>query len=351
MVAISYGSLVGIALALLSTTSRIIAKAADVPKYAPIPAGGIGPDIPPEGYRVEAFGGGAYMLTESQYQVLFVVSTKGVIVVDAPPTIGHKILYGIGNTTNIPVTHLIYSHAHVDHIGAAYLFGPKVKIIAHSLTRDILKVTPDPNRPLPNVVFDDKHTLQVGNQTLKLEYKGLAHQPGNIFIYAPKQKVLMLVDIVYPGWVPFAYLGQAQFVPGYIKAYDQALEYDFDHFVGGHLTRSGTRSDVLIGQEYVSDLKSNCIKAIQLSALPPNATNPVSAGGIIGPVQAANPGNPWSIFRAYLDTLAEYCANLTNEKWLGVLGAADVYGVTNAYIMVESLRLDFDVLGPFGVMN
>jgi hypothetical protein len=80
--------------------------------------------------------------------------------------------------------------------------------------------------------------LQLGNQTLELNYYGDNHMPGNLFIHAPNQKALMLVDVVFPGWVPFLYLAIADNVTGFIKAHDIALDnYDFDTFVGGHLTR------------------------------------------------------------------------------------------------------------------
>ncbi len=59
----------------------------------------------------------------------------------------------------------------------------------------------------------------------------------------------MLVRHHLPGWAPYAYLGMSQSVPGYIAACDQALEFDFDHFVGGHLTRSGTRQDVIAARK------------------------------------------------------------------------------------------------------
>ena len=47
------------------------------------------------------------------------------------------------------------------------------------------------------------------------------------------QRVLMLVDIVAPGWVPWSQLTIATDVPGYIASYDQILAYDFEYFVGG----------------------------------------------------------------------------------------------------------------------
>ncbi len=53
--------------------------------------------------------------------------------------------------------------------------------------------------PAPTVTFSDSYTLTVGNQTLELEHKGPNHNAGSIFIYAPKQKVVMLVDVIFPG--------------------------------------------------------------------------------------------------------------------------------------------------------
>jgi glyoxylase-like metal-dependent hydrolase (beta-lactamase superfamily II) len=316
--------------------------------YAPLPPTALGPTIGPSGYDVEAFGGGAYMVTDGSYQALFLVSDRGVILVDAPPTIGRKISYAIGNVTDLPVTHFVYSHHHTDHAGGAYLFtGKGVPIIAHVDTYYNLAQLPDPKRPLPTVTFHKDYVLKVGNQTLELSYKGPNHEPGNIFIYAPHQKVLMLVDVVYPGWIPFTELAVSTNIPGWIAAHDQLLEYDFKHYVGGHLARSGNRTDVEVQKEYVSDLFANCKKTIELSA----TDDPVvGAAAVLGVVSKLNPGNSWANFKAYLDVTAEYCANLTNAKWVGRLGAADVFGFENAYKMIESLRIDYDVLGPFAVM-
>jgi hypothetical protein len=118
--------------------------------------------------------------------------------------------------------------------------------------------------PIPTVTFTKNYTSQVGNQSLKLDYYGVNHLPGSIFIYALSQKVLMLVDIIFPGWVPFPYLAIAKDTAGFIKAHDIALNnYDFDTIVAGHLTRLGTRNDVIIQNEFVSDLERAASKANQ----------------------------------------------------------------------------------------
>ena len=327
---------------------------ATAPIYAPIPAAAEGPPVSNiTGFRIQAFGNGAYMVTDGIYQSVFLVACDSVIVVDAPPTLGHKLLKGIRTVTDLPISHVVYSHAHADHIGAAYLLRePNVTFIAQEETFKELRQVKDANRPFPDVIFSKHHHLHVCNQTLNLSYKGPNHQPGNIFIYAPLPKIVMLVDIVFPGWVPFDALAESQNIPGFIKAHDQILEYDFEYYIGGHLNRVGTRQDVVNQQAYVTDLYNNCAEAIRLTGAPPNVSNPLSAQTSLAAVQAIDPGNSWAIFEVYIhDVVASWCANKTNAIWLGKLAGADVFGQSNAVTMMESLRIDFGILGPFGVTD
>ena len=135
-----------------------------------------------------------------------------------------------------------------------------------------------------------------------------------------------------------------------LKLYNQILGYESDHYIGGHLDRAGTRHDVLVQQKYVKDLFANCKQAIELSAQPPSASNPTSAQSILLGVEKANPENSSAYFNTYLDTVT-YCANLTNEKWLGRFAGADVYGFDNADAMINSVRFDCGVLGLFAVQK
>lgn len=329
----------------------------DVPSsvttYAPIPTSAAGPPVPNSlGYRLQSFGDGSYMVTDGVYQGLFFVSCEGVIVVDAPPTIGENIIRAIRTVTDLPVSHVVYSHSHADHIGAAYLLGDpsSVTFVAHQLTAEALALAPDyGHRPAPTLTFETSYTLEVCNQTLQLDYNGPNHEPGNIFIFATVQKLLMLVDIIYPGWIPFNSLGEVQNVPGFVKAHEQILEYDFDYYIGGHLNRAGTRQDVLIQQEYIQDLYNACVSALEMSAEQGNASNALSVSVLLPPVEKANPGNSWAVFRAYLDALAEYAANVTIDKWVDKLAGTDVFALSNANVMLESVRIDWGVLGPYGV--
>ncbi|KAJ7739503.1 beta-lactamase-like protein [Mycena metata] len=320
----------------------------DAPKYNPLPPSAAGLPLNSDGYAVQSLGHGAYMTTDGMYNSMFIVSTDGVVVVDNPPTTGRRMLWAVGNVTCQPITHLVYSHMHADHISGAGILTdayPDAIVVAHTDTKALLAEQRDPNRPAPHITFDSSHTLHVGNQTLELTYKGEAHMAGNIYIFFPAASVLMLVDVVFPGWIPFAQLGQTENVRSYIAAHDEILAYDFEYFIGGHVGRAGNRTDVLTNQEYVEDLFTNCLAAINLTT----TDDPVlGAAALLGPVEASNPGNYWAAFSVYDTSTTDWCANQTNVKWQTRLAAADVFQYENAWVLLQALRVDYGFLGPFG---
>jgi glyoxylase-like metal-dependent hydrolase (beta-lactamase superfamily II) len=295
---------------------------------APVPDNAKGPQIDfSKGYLVEEISAGLYWVTEGAYQGMFLVTGEGVIVVDAPPSIGQNYLKAIEEVTDEPITHVIYSHAHNDHIGAASIFPEDATIIAHKWTAEKLEIRNDPNRPVPTVSFEEKYTLEVGNQILELEYHGPMHAPGNIFIYAPQQKVLMLVDVVFPGWVPFKDLAMAEDVPVFINAHDKILEYDFETFIGGHLTRLGTPEDVQIQKEYFDDIQKNAGLANQ-------QVDFMEIGQKVGFE------NLWLVFQIYADTITQHCTDATLPNWIDRLGGADLFTYDHCWKISESQRID-----------
>lgn len=291
------------------------------------------PSIPPEkGYFVEQIREGLYWVTDGLYNTIFLVSSQGVIAVDPLPNLGDRYLKAIAEVTDKPITHVVYSHEHTDHIGAAYLFPKSSVYIAQKNTAELLARRNDPRRPVPASTFDDHYTLTVGDQTIVLDYKGVNHETGNIFIYAPKQKVLMLVDVVYPGWMPYKNLGIAEDVPGYIQAHHDALTYDFDTFVGGHVDRLGTRSDVETSLEFVTDLQKTV--AAEMAGLPfPNYLKQVSS-----------PKHRWERHNEYELALVESCYAKLFPKWSGRLRGAESYLRDNCWEMLESLAVQFPEL-------
>jgi glyoxylase-like metal-dependent hydrolase (beta-lactamase superfamily II) len=317
------------------TAAAAVTPACPPGTTAPVPPPAKGPAIPKSGYVVQEIADRVFWLTDGIYQMIFITTAEGVVAVDAPPTIGHNIPRAIATVTKSPVTHAVYSHHHADHTGAMILYEG-ARFYAQSEVAGLLSQTADPNRPLPDVTFDDKLTIHAGEDRVELAYHGPNHSPGNIFTYLPAQRVLVLVDVVFPGWVPFAYLAESQNIPGWLQAPTQALGYPFRTFIGGHLTRLGTRDDVVIQQEYVADLKAQAASAIDTF-------------DIASVYKSVDPANPWAVIRGYLDGVAAQAASAVVPRWIDRLGGADVYTLSNAYQLVESLRIDYGHLGPLGI--
>src|SRR5688500_10959474 len=123
-------------------------------RYLPVSAENTPPPIDPaKGYRTQKLGDGLYMVTENAYQSMFLVYETGVVVVDAPPSYSTHIRRAIAEVTNKPLTHLIYSHSHTDHIGGVKDLGPVPVVIAQEETKRLLLRDKDPRRPPPTVTF------------------------------------------------------------------------------------------------------------------------------------------------------------------------------------------------------
>jgi len=114
-----------------------------IAKYFDVPPSSQGPAIDPaRGYRLQDMGSGLYLITDNAIQSMFLVYERGVVVVDAPQNLAAFIPKAIAEVTNKPITHLIYSHSHADHIGGAKTLGGNPIIIAQAETLRLLSAMP-----------------------------------------------------------------------------------------------------------------------------------------------------------------------------------------------------------------
>jgi glyoxylase-like metal-dependent hydrolase (beta-lactamase superfamily II) len=279
-------------------------------------------------YVVKDVGQGLYWLSDGAYNTIFLVSSRGVIAVDPLPTLGRGYLEAVASVTAQPITHVVYSHAHTDHIGGAALLPAAVTIVAQKDTAAVLAGLGDPRRRLPSITFGERYVLEVGEQTLVLEYKGLNHCPGNIFIHAPRQKVLMLVDVVYPGYAPYPNLGVAASVPGYIQAHRDALAYDFETFVGGHVDGTGSRADVERSLEFVLDVQRTSEAVLAEQPFPAY----LSRRGAVDSV--------WLAHDDYEGERVARCTDLLAPKWQGRLRGVERSLASHCRTMLVAIAIE-----------
>jgi glyoxylase-like metal-dependent hydrolase (beta-lactamase superfamily II) len=307
---------------------RIAPPGVQIDHYLTVPLAARGPLIDPEkGYRTQDLGRGLYFVTDNMYQSMFLVYDAGVVVIDAPPSFAKHIPEAIAERTSLPITHLIYSHSHIDHIGGASGIPGHPIIIAQRETKRLLEEANDSNRPVPTVVFDRDYTLRVGSQTLTLSYHGYGHAPGNIYIYAPAQQVLMVVDVISPGWMPYRSLSLSRDIPGLFRQVDEIANMPFETLVGGHVARIGDRQDVIVQKQYMHDL----------AAAAKHSLSDTSFGFTVDPLDHAN---PWALADNYMDRATIECVNTMTDQWATRLAAFDAYIWDHCFAMEESLRAD-----------
>jgi glyoxylase-like metal-dependent hydrolase (beta-lactamase superfamily II) len=312
--------------------------ALDLPAYAPIPRSALGPALNEQGYHVGRVERNLFWVTDGVYNAAFLATRDGVVLFDAPPSIGGNLRRAIDEVTaaeELPgtVTHLVYSHHHADHGGAAFLFDGAVRI-GHEETRRLLARDDDPARPLPEVTFADAYTLEAGGERAELAWHGPNHSPDNIYIHFPDHDTLMLIDIVNAGWVPIFNANLSEDLQGYMAAPGKALSYEWSHMISGHLGRLATREDVTLHQQYIADIEASAREALA-------SVNPV-------PYYMHYGENVWAGVKGHLDAVTERAAAPVIAKYTGVLAAADVEALTltTTFQIMSSLRLDKGPSGP-----
>ncbi len=320
------------------TTSADGDATAGLPEYAPIPRSALGPALNEQGYHVGRVERNLFWVTDGVYNAAFLATGDGVVLFDAPPSIGYNLQRAVDQIaaaegTSSTVTHLVYSHHHADHGAAASLFSSAVRI-GHEETRRLLIRDGDPARPVPEVTFADTYTLEVGGEVAQLAWHGPNHTPDNIYIHFPGHDTLMFIDVVNAGWVPIYNTNLSEDVQGYMQAPDRALAYEWSHLISGHLGRLATREDVALHQQYIADIEASAREALA-------NVNPV-------PYYMHYGENVWAGVKAHLDTVTERAAAPVIAKYTGVLAAADIeaFTLTTTFAIMQSLRLDKGPSGP-----
>ena len=142
------------------------------------------------------------------------VTSDGVVVVDSKnPGWGPSILDAIAELTSNPVTTLINTHSHHDHVSGNVAFPANVDIVTHEVTAANMQVMraysgrtePPANvfadsmgRGLPTQTFSERMSLGNGNDQVDLYHFGRGHTGGDTWIVFPSLRTLHSGDI-FPG--------------------------------------------------------------------------------------------------------------------------------------------------------
>jgi glyoxylase-like metal-dependent hydrolase (beta-lactamase superfamily II) len=132
------------------------------------------------------------------------ITANGVVVVDTKLAgWGQAILDQIKTVTNKPVTMIINTHTHGDHVGGNPEFPATVDVVAQENTKaNMEKMAPFQSdsgiQHLPKRTFKDKMSLLSGSDRIDLYYFGRGHTNGDAFVVFPALRVMHAGDL-FPG--------------------------------------------------------------------------------------------------------------------------------------------------------
>jgi len=150
-----------------------------------------------------------YVITGGGGNTAAFITEKGVVVVDTKnPGNGPGILEKIKSVTPKPVTMVINTHTHGDHVGSNSAFTGAVEFIAHENCKTSMEKMPafqseEGKKFLPGKTYKDKLSLLKGNDKIDLYYFGRGHTSGDTFIVFPALKVMHSGDIFAAKGAPF----------------------------------------------------------------------------------------------------------------------------------------------------
>ena len=205
----------------------------------------------------------------------FIVTQRGVVVIDAlgSPQLARRLLAEIRKVTPLPVTHVIVTHYHADHIYGLQTFKAQgARVIAHRAARDYLvsdtaRLRMEASRKdlapwidsqtrlvEADEWLDGDRELVLGGLRLRILHMGPAHTPEDLVVYLPEEKLLFAGDLVFRSRVPF--VGQAD-SRRWIQSLDKLLALDATTFVPGHgPVSTAARQDVQLTRDYLLHLRA-----------------------------------------------------------------------------------------------
>ena len=143
-----------------------------------------------------------YMVTGGGGNTAVFVTANGVVLVDTKlANWGQAILDQVKTVTDKPVTHIINTHTHGDHVGSNEFFpasgrdrGARQRHDEHGEDAGVRR-RGEEARASPTSTYTDKLTVLGGNDAIDLYYFGPAHTNGDTFVVFRNLRVMHAGDV------------------------------------------------------------------------------------------------------------------------------------------------------------
>ncbi len=206
------------------------------------------------------------------------VATTGVVVVDAKnPGWGQPILDKIKELTNKPITTLINTHTHGDHVSGNVEFPATVEVITQENTKanmekmDIFKQ--NNNRGMAKKTFKDKMTVGKGADQIDLYYFGPGHTNGDAWVVFPALRTAHVGDLFAAKGLPLVDAANGGSVLHYPETVNKGYNgiKNVDTVINGHSNTTTTWADVKQFADFNQDFLTWAQAALKAGKTPEQA--------------------------------------------------------------------------------
>jgi glyoxylase-like metal-dependent hydrolase (beta-lactamase superfamily II) len=203
-----------------------------------------------------------------------VIAPEAVIVIDALGSVdlAEQLIEQIRTLTPKPITHVIVTHYHADHIyglqafrdiGATIIAQSQAKLYLNSdtaqrrleVSREQLAPWVDESTQLQaaDIWIDADTEMMIAGWLFQILKVGPAHTPDDLAVYVPQEQALFAGDLVFRQRIP--YVGTADSA-GWIRSLDRLIELQASVMVPGHGPYSTeVTQDIAFTRDYLQFLR------------------------------------------------------------------------------------------------
>ncbi|CAR09356.2 TPA: MBL fold metallo-hydrolase [Escherichia coli] len=220
-----------------------------------------------QSYILQKIGERTYYVQRYFYSTTFYVGDKGVLLFDAPEGRGKYLLQAIRDVTPLPVTALVYSHYHVDHIGDSPFWndeakkeGVNLRIIASKATAEKMQFM-NSRLPVATQVLSKKDDqFKFEKQTIELHrFVKAGHTDDHSVWLLKQEKVAHSPDLLNPDQLPMMGFAVSDTLVYHDSNLRQVEMLDWKYFIGGH-GNIGSHDDFKFQRQFLNDLRDTTIK-------------------------------------------------------------------------------------------
>ncbi|WP_438996592.1 MBL fold metallo-hydrolase [Candidatus Puniceispirillum sp.] len=130
------------------------------------------------------------------FNSLVVIGKKGVLITDPANNNRAAVLKAeIAKLTDLPVTYIVLSHEHFDHVGGVSAF-PQAKLVAQKNIHAVLPLDPLDLAPDDiDITFENKYTINMGTTDVEMHFMGAGDGVATTVVYLPWEGVIFTADL------------------------------------------------------------------------------------------------------------------------------------------------------------